>query len=134
MPKGLRTLDFSFQDPWLTHFGGLVLLERFCQKLHLRSELQQLKALPRSRHDYRACDLVLALLYVLIAGLRRVSKTQVLQYNGTFTALLGLPRFPDPTTLRRFLQRLSPRRFARSSGSTTGCATGCWAYPPPRRR
>jgi hypothetical protein len=108
MPKGLRTLDFSFQDPWLTHFGGLVLLERFCQKLHLRSELQQLKALPRSRHDYRACDLVLALLYVLIAGLRRVSKTQVLQYNGTFTALLGLPRFPDPTTLRRFLQRLSP--------------------------
>jgi hypothetical protein len=33
----------------------------------------------------------------------------LLQYNGTFLDLLGLPRFPNETTLRRFLQRLTPQ-------------------------
>jgi hypothetical protein len=42
-----------------------------------------------------------------MAGLRRINKTHLLQYNGTFVDLLGLERFPDQSTLRRFLQRLS---------------------------
>jgi len=42
-----------------------------------------------------------------MAGLRRVNKTEILQYNGTFLSLLGLSRFPDQSTLRRFLQRMS---------------------------
>jgi len=31
MGKGLRTLEFSFEDTDLTHFGELVLMQRFCQ-------------------------------------------------------------------------------------------------------
>lgn len=108
MPKGLKTLAFAFQDATLTHFGGLVLLERFCQKLRLRYRLQHVVRVPHRAGDFAPCDLVLALLDVLIAGLRRVSKTQILQYNGTFLACVGLERFPDPSSLRRFLQRLSP--------------------------
>lgn len=108
MPKGLKTLGFSFQDATLTHFGGLVLIERFCQKLRLRYRLQHAVRVPQRAGEFAPCDLVLALLYVLIAGLRRVSKTQILQYNGTFLACVGLDRFPDPSSLRRFLQRLSP--------------------------
>jgi len=50
--------------------------------------------------------LVAVFLYVLIAGLPRVSKSDVLQYNGLFVSLLGLKRFPDPTAWRRFLHRL----------------------------
>jgi len=108
MPKGLKTLAFSFQDASLTHLGGLVLIERFCQKLRLRYRLQHAVRVPQRAGDFAPCDLVLALLYVLIAGLRRVSKTQILQYNGAFLACVGLERFPDPSTLRRFLQRLRP--------------------------
>ncbi len=106
MPKALRTLSFSFDEKHLTHFGGLVLMHRFCQQLHLRRRLQRQVELPRRNVDYLAADLILALLYATIAGLRRINKTELLQYNGTFLDLLGLSRFPDQSTLRRFLQRL----------------------------
>src|SRR2546422_11774336 len=32
MRKGLQTLDFSFEAESLTHFGGLFLIQRFCNK------------------------------------------------------------------------------------------------------
>ena len=106
MPKALRSLRFSFDEKHLTHFGGLVLMHRFCQQLHLRRGLQRQVELPQRNANYRAADLILALLYATIAGLRRINKTELLQYNGTFLDLLGLRRFPDQSTLRRFLQRL----------------------------
>jgi hypothetical protein len=59
--------------------------------------------------DYDPATLLLVLLYAIIMGLKRVHKTAILQYNGTFLRLLGLPRFPDQSTLRRFLKRLRPQ-------------------------
>ena len=41
--------------------------------------------------------------------LRRINKTEILQYNGAFLEMLGLKRFPDQATLRRFLKRLPPK-------------------------
>ena len=108
MPKGLQTLGFAFDEPHLTHFGGMVLVQRFCQRLQLRRRLQRSVRLPHRRGDYRPTDLLLALLFAVIAGLRRLNKTDVLQYNGAFLSLLGLAQFPDQSTLRRSLQRLSP--------------------------
>ena len=109
MPKALRTLSLSFAETHLTHFGGLVLLQRFCQSLALRRRLQRRVQMPQCQGDYVPADLILALLYAVIAGLRRINKTELLQYNGTFLDLLGLKRFPNETTLRRFLQGLTPR-------------------------
>jgi hypothetical protein len=109
MPKGLQTLRFSFDEPQLTHFGGLVLIQRFCQRLQLRRRLQRSVRAPHRHGDYRPADLLLALLFAVIAGLRRLNKTDILQYNGAFLSLLGLEQFPDQSTLRRFLQRLSPQ-------------------------
>lgn len=50
----------------------------------------------------------MTLLYVLIAGIQRVNKTEILQYNGLFLSLVGLKKFPDQTALRRFLRRIPP--------------------------
>jgi hypothetical protein len=108
MPKGLRTLGFSFDGGHLTHFGGMVLFQRFCHQLRLRQRLQREVHFSRQAHNYDSADLVMALLYAMAAGLRRVNKTQVLQYNGAFLNLLGLDCFPDQSTLRRFLKSLSP--------------------------
>lgn len=44
-------------------------------------------------------------------GLRRINKTEILQYNGAFLEMLGLERFPDQSTLRRFLKRLTPHQI-----------------------
>jgi len=109
MGKGLRTLEFSFEDTDLTHFGGLVLIQRFCRCLRLRWLLQRDLTIPHRGGDFQPADLLLAMLYVLIAGFRRVSKTEILQYNGAFLSLLSLDRFPYASTLRRFLHRIEPQ-------------------------
>lgn len=109
MRKGLQTLDFSFEAESLTHFGGLFLIQRFCHQLCLRRRLERIVRDAPHWANYRPADLILVLLYVLIAGLARVSKTQILQYNGLFLSLVGLKAFPHPTALRRFLHRLSPQ-------------------------
>src|SRR5512136_699912 len=108
MRKGLQTLEFAFDGDALTHFGGLFLIQRFCNKLRLRRRLQRiLKAAPHWI-DYRPEDIIMTFLYVLIAGIQRVNRTEILQYNGLFLSLIGLKRFPDQTALRRFLRRLPP--------------------------
>jgi Transposase DDE domain group 1 len=116
MSKGLQTLEFSFEGDALTHFGGLFLIQRFCNQLRLRRRLQRILKSAPHWVDYRPEDLILTFLYVLIAGIQRVNKTEILQYDGLLLALIGLKKFPDQTTLRRFLQRLPPpaiREFVR---------------------
>jgi len=109
MPKGLQTLRLSFKGAHLTHFGGMVLLQRFCNKIGLRQLLRRSFRKQERNSTYRPADLILALLFVIMIGLRRINKTEILQYNGAFLSLLGLPRFPDQSTLRRFLKRLTPK-------------------------
>lgn len=111
MPKGLRNLPIAFEERHLTHFAGMALIHAFCQRLGLRRLLQRcLRPTPRGR-DYQSAELLLALLYAIIVGLDRINATQILQYNGAFQRIVGLPRFPDATTLRRFLRRLRPRHI-----------------------
>ncbi len=108
MPKGLRKIEVSFEEPHLTHFAGMCLIQWFCQKLGLRRLLQRhLRPAPRCR-EYHPADMILAILYAIIAGMDRVNETQILQYNGAFQKLVGLHRFPGQTAIRRFLKRLTP--------------------------
>jgi len=109
MRRGLQTLDFSFEAESLTHFGGLFLIQRFCSRLCLRRRLERILRNAPPWTDYHPADMVLVLLFVLVAGLARVSKTHILQYNGLFASLVGLEQFPDESALRRFLRRLSPK-------------------------
>lgn len=132
MPRGLRILDFSFEDTELTHFGGLVLIQRFCQKLRLRWLLQRDLTMLQPGGEFQPADLFLALAYVMIAGLRRVSKTQILQYNGVFLSLVGLRRFPDPSTLRRFLHRLEPQSIRQWVRLHDRLRIQLWALPRAR--
>jgi len=114
--KGLQSLTFSFEEEFLTHYGGLFLIQRFCNKLGFRRRLQrQWRAAPQWS-EFDPLDLTLLLLFLLIAGVQRLSKADKLQYDGFFCWLLGLEQWPDESTLRRFLQRLSPpaiRQLAR---------------------
>lgn len=132
MAKGLRTLGFLFEDAELTHWGGLVLVQRFCQRLRLRWLVQRDVPIGQSGGKFRPADLLLALLYVQIAGLRRVSKTQILQYNGALLSLMSLERFPDPSTLRRFLHRLKPQSVRQLVRLHDRLRTQLFSLPQPR--
>jgi len=45
----------------------------------------------------------------MVLGLDRLATASFLRPNGTFQYLTGLPSFPDPQTLRRFLLQAQPR-------------------------
>ena len=132
MPKGLRTLRLAFTDTHLTHFGGMILLQRFCSKLGLRRLLQRSIQFAQRNANYLPSDLLLALLYAIMAGLRRINKTEILQYNGVFLSLLGLSRFPDQSTLRRFLKRLPPKAIRQLVALHDQLRTQLFALPKPR--
>jgi len=95
MPKRTRLVHFSFDESHLTHFGGMWLIQRFCNKLRLRRLIQRYVNVSGRTSTYRPAELILALLYAIIMGLRRINKTEILQYNGAFLEMLGLERFPD---------------------------------------
>lgn len=108
MKKGLQSLAFSFTADTLTHYGGLFLIQRFCHKLDLRRRLQRGWPAAPDGKEFDPADLALLLLFLLIAGVPRLHKTDKLQYDGFFRSLLGLETLPQESSLRRFLQRLSP--------------------------
>src|SRR3990172_7566694 len=109
MPRGTRKFRFSFEETHLTHFGGMWLIQRFCKRLKLRWLLQKHMNKRQRAATYHPAELIVALLFAIIIRLRRINKTDILQYNGAFLEMLGLERFPDQSTLRRFLKRLSPK-------------------------
>lgn len=109
MKKGLQSLAFSFEAEALTHYGGLFLIQRFCNKLDFRRRLERIWRAAPDWSEHNPIDVVQLLLFLLIAGIQRLHKSDKLQYDGFFLALLGLEKVPDESSLRRILQRLSPQ-------------------------
>ena len=99
-PKNVR---IAFNHAGLTHFGGIHLLHEFARVLHLREFLTQQIRYPRRNQRYSVPQILLALVYPIVLGLDRIETASLLRANGTFQYLTGLPSFPDPQTLRRFL-------------------------------
>lgn len=110
----------------------MVLIQRFCKKLRLRWLIQKYIKIPQRNIDYLPSDLIMAILYAIIAGLRRINKTEILQYNGAFLSLLGLQKFPDQSTLRRFLKRLPPKAIRRLVMLHDQLRTKLFVLPQPR--
>ncbi|MGA2468878.1 MAG: IS1380 family transposase [Thermodesulfobacteriota bacterium] len=108
MPKGLRILHLSLGERNLTHFGGIFLIHQFCKKLRLKWHLQKQVHFSQRSTYFQPVDLILAIIYALIAGIHRLSKTKILQGNGAFQQIIGLKKFPYASSLRRFLKRVDP--------------------------
>jgi Transposase DDE domain group 1 len=98
-----KNLKITYNHAGLTHFGGVHLFHEFLRVLHFRDFLAQQIRYPRRNRDYSVSQMLLALVYPIILGLDRIETASLLRSNGTFQYLTGLPSFPDPQTLRRFL-------------------------------
>lgn len=108
------------------------LIQRFCKCLSLKKRIQEPIRYSTRNRQYHSADLFLSLIYTIIMGLRRINKTDILQDNGSFRQMLGLDKFPDQSTLRRFLKRLPPptiRQFVRLHDSLRA-----YLFPYPQQR
>lgn len=109
MPKGIRILHLSLGERNLTHFGGIFLIHQFCKKLKLKWHLQTYVKFHQRSSRYHPVELILAIIYALMAGIYRLNKTKILQGNGAFQQIIGLKSFPYASSLRRFLKRVNPK-------------------------
>lgn len=108
MIRSPRNVKIAFNHAGLTHHGGSFFLHEFIRLLQLRHFMARHLHWERRNSQYSLSQMILALTWPLILGLDRVETASLLRSNGTFQFLTGLPSFPDPQTLRRFLVAAPP--------------------------
>lgn len=113
MRYGPKNLIFAFKGKNLTHFGGIYLLHLFFRQAQLRSLLYQYLRFPQRNNRYSIAEEMLALIYPISLGIGRIEASHLLRQNGVFQYLTGLPSYPNPTTLRRFLLRMAPAALSK---------------------
>ena len=113
MRRSPRNLLVACNHKGLTHFGGAYFFHEFLRVLQLRDFLAQNVKYARRNHRYTVSQMILALVYPIILGLDRIEAASFLRSNGTFQYFTGLPNFPDPQTLRRFLLHAPARLWER---------------------
>lgn len=107
MRSGARKIRTKFTSVSLTHFGGIYLFHLFLQQLRIRSYLIRTLSFSQRNNRYTLSEVLLALMYPMILGLEKIEVSALLKTNNVFQYITGLPCFPHPTTLRRFLIRSS---------------------------
>lgn len=110
MRRSPRNIRIAFNHAGLTHYGGAFFLHEFLRLLQIRHFLALHLPWFRRHNHYSVSQMVLALAWPLILGLDRIEAASLLGFNGTFQFLTGLPSFPHPQTLRRFLL-VAPEEF-----------------------
>jgi len=105
MAYGAKKVQVKFNSNRLTHFGGVYLFHLFLKRIGWRSFITLNVRCEQRNNHYTISELIFSLLYPIILGLSRIEISKLLGHNGVFKLLIGLNRFPDPTTLRRFLVR-----------------------------
>jgi len=108
MRRSPRNVRIAWNHKGLTHYGGVLFFHEFVRVLQLRDFLARHLEDFRRHSRYTLSQVILALVYPIVLGLDRLETAALLQSNGTFQYLTGLPSYPDPQTLRRFLLHAPP--------------------------
>lgn len=105
MAYGAQKVQVKFNSNRLTHFGGVYLFRLFLKQIGWRNLVATTIRYEQRNNHFTITEQLFSLLYPIILGLSRIEISKMLGNNGVFKILIGLSRFPDPTTLRRFLVR-----------------------------
>ena len=103
-----RNIKIACNNSGLTHYGGIFFFQEFLRLLQFRRLLARRLPDFRTHRDYRLSQMTLAVMYPIILGLDRLENAALLRYDTTFHYLTGLPGYPDPQSLRRFLLHAPP--------------------------
>jgi hypothetical protein len=107
-----RNIKIACNNSGLTHYGGIFFFQEFLRVLQFRRCLAQRVEDFRAHHAYTLSQMTVAVMYPIILGLDRLENASLLRADATFHYLTGLPGYPDPQSLRRFLLH-APLEFRR---------------------
>jgi len=105
LPKNIK---IACNNSGLTHYGGILFFQEFLRVLQFRRCLAQRVEDFRPHHDYSLSQMIVAVMYPIILGLDRLENAALLRSDTTFQYLTGMPSYPDPQSLRRFLLHAPP--------------------------
>lgn len=103
-----QNIKIACNNRGLTHYGGIFFFQEFLRVLQFRRFLAQRLEDFRPHHDYSLSQMTLAVMYPIILGLDRLENASLLRSDTTFHDLTGLPTYPNPQSLRRFLLHAPP--------------------------
>jgi len=103
-----RNIKIACNNSGLTHYGGILFFQEFLRVLQFRRSLAQRVEDFRSHHHYSLSQMTMAVMYPILLGLDRLENSSLLRADSTFHYLTGLPNYPNPQSLRRFLLHAPP--------------------------
>lgn len=127
-----RNIKIACNNKGLTHYGGMFFFQEFLRMLQFRRFFSQRVVDFRPHHDYSLSQMALAVVYPIILGLDRLENASLLRFDATFQYLTGLPSYPDPQSLRRFLLG-APAEFRRQLHRFNDLLLQDFIHRPERR-
>jgi len=108
MPYLPRNIKIACNHRGLTPYGGIHFFQEFLRVLRFRHSLARRLGDFRIHHDDTLSQIILALIYPIVLGLDRLESASFLRPDEAFQYLPGLPNYPDPQSLGRFLLKAPP--------------------------
>jgi len=103
--KSNLRIEFASQD--ITAYGGLELIQRYFRIIQLHRRVQSVFATYGVGGDYRAIDMTLVILVLLLVGGRRLEHLGYLGEDPLVKRFCGLMRLPRERSVARWLRRFS---------------------------
>ena len=101
--KSFFKIEFASQD--ITAFGGLELIRRYFRLIELGRTVRSVFARYDVGGDYRAIDMILVIVVLLLAGGRRLDHLNYLCEDPLVKRFCGLLRLPRERSVARWLKR-----------------------------
>jgi hypothetical protein len=103
--KSFSKIEFASQD--ITAFGGLELIRRYFSLIKLHRRVQAVFAPYRIGGDYRAIDMLLVMVVLILVGGRRLDHLNYLCEDPLVKRFCGLLRLPRERSVARWLKRFT---------------------------
>ncbi|OLC71462.1 MAG: hypothetical protein AUH87_02820 [Deltaproteobacteria bacterium 13_1_40CM_4_54_4] len=103
--KGFFKIEFASQD--ITAFGGLELIGRYFRLIKLHRRVQSIFARYGVGGDYRAIDMILVIVVLILVGGRRLDHLNYLCEDPLVKRFCGLLRLPRERSVARWLKRFT---------------------------
>ena len=103
--KSFSKIEFASQD--ITAFGGLELIRRYFRLIKLHRRVQAVFARYGIGGDYRAIDMILVIVVLILVGGRRLDHLNYLCEDPLVKRFCGLLRLPRERSVARWLKRFT---------------------------
>lgn len=103
--KSFLRIEFASQD--ITAFGGLELIRRYLELINFSGRVQSVLGRYGLGGDYRAIDMILVIVGLILAGGRRFDHLNYLCNDPVVKRFCGLLRLPRERSVARWLKRFT---------------------------